>query len=41
MLQEKKKDLEKRRKEGTLELTPKQKEVFKAQTDKENAVRDR
>ncbi|XP_068244259.1 stalled ribosome sensor GCN1 [Palaemon carinicauda] len=41
MLEEKKKDLEKRRKEGTLELTPKQKEVFKAQMDKENAIRDR
>ncbi|KAK7073636.1 eIF-2-alpha kinase activator GCN1 [Halocaridina rubra] len=41
MLEEKKKDLEKRRKEGTLEMTPKQKEVYKTQMDKENAVRER
>ncbi|KAK3887663.1 hypothetical protein Pcinc_008247 [Petrolisthes cinctipes] len=41
MLEERKKDLERKRKEGTLELTPKQKEVLKAQTEKENAIRNR
>lgn len=41
MLEERKKELERKRKEGKLELTPKQKEVLKAQTEKENAVRNR
>ncbi|XP_071537961.1 stalled ribosome sensor GCN1 [Panulirus ornatus] len=41
MLEERKKELEKKRKEGKLDLTPKQKEVLKAQTEKENAVRKR
>ncbi|KAG7170707.1 eIF-2-alpha kinase activator GCN1-like 1 [Homarus americanus] len=41
MLEERKKELEKKRKEGRLELTPKQKEVLKAQTEKENAIRNR
>lgn len=41
MLEERKKELERKRKEGKLELTPKQKEVLKAQTEKENAIRKR
>lgn len=41
MLEEKKKELERKRKEGKLELTPKQKEVLKAQTEKENSIRNR
>lgn len=41
MLEEKKKELEKKRKEGKLELTAKQKEVLRAQTEKENATREK
>lgn len=41
MLEEKKKELERKRKEGKLELTPKQKEVLRAQTEKENSIRNR
>ncbi|KAG0719257.1 eIF-2-alpha kinase activator GCN1 [Chionoecetes opilio] len=41
MLEEKKRELEKKRKEGRLELTPKQKEVLRAQTEKENSIRNR
>ncbi|XP_037791429.1 eIF-2-alpha kinase activator GCN1-like [Penaeus monodon] len=41
MLEEKKKELEKKRKEGKLELTAKQKEVLRAQTEKENGTREK
>lgn len=41
MLEDKRKELEKKKREGRLELTPKQKEIMKAQMDKENAIRER
>lgn len=41
MLEEKKAEIERKRKEGKLDLTPKQKEVLKTQTEKENAVKKR
>ena len=41
MLEEKKAEIERKRREGKLELTPKQKEILKSQTDKESAIRKR
>ena len=41
MLEEKKAEIERKRREGKLELTPKQKEILKSQTEKEAVIRKR